>query len=154
MDTARDGSSLARWSTRFRAYRTCCLLDLRRLWFSHHRGQALFEWAIRYLPDLGYWRFRSARRAFINDTERHESPAQNRCITPLMGQDLRLDYAPRRGFFEDADLGSARQATRANTRTWNCWLDSTRSTQAIANRLKTRKANSPAGPSGIRFAPS
>jgi len=60
-------------------------------------------------------------------------------ITPLMGQDLRLDYALGGGFFEDADLGSARQATRANTRDLELVAGLDALTQAIANRLKTRK---------------
>jgi len=60
-------------------------------------------------------------------------------ITPLVGQDLRLDYALGGGFFEDADLGTARQATRANARDLELVNGVEALAQAIANRLKTRK---------------
>jgi phage baseplate assembly protein W len=59
-------------------------------------------------------------------------------ITPLMGQDLRLDYAISGGFFEDADFGSAHNPQRANARDLELVAGLDALTQAIANRLKTR----------------
>jgi phage baseplate assembly protein W len=57
-------------------------------------------------------------------------------VAPFMGRDLKLDYASTAGFFEDGDLSSSkvgvlRDLDRADG------LDNF--TQAIANRLKTRK---------------
>ena len=60
-------------------------------------------------------------------------------ITPQMGRDLRLDYALSGGFFEDADLGSARSTGRANARDLELVSGLDAFTQAVANRLKTRK---------------
>jgi phage baseplate assembly protein W len=60
-------------------------------------------------------------------------------VTPLMGQDLRLDYGLGGGFFEDADLGTARQSARANARDLELVSGLDALTQALANRLKTRK---------------
>lgn len=60
-------------------------------------------------------------------------------IAPLLGQDLRLDYALSAGFFEDADLASGRRADRANARDIEVAAGLDALTQAIANRLKTRK---------------
>jgi phage baseplate assembly protein W len=61
-------------------------------------------------------------------------------VTPQMGRDLRLDYAFGGGFFEDADLASA---TRAGMSTATLDLSVADGldaiTQALANRLKTRK---------------
>lgn len=59
-------------------------------------------------------------------------------VTPHLGRDLRLDYTFGGGFFEDADLASG-------TRTGSPGRDLLVAegiaaiTQAIANRLKTRK---------------
>jgi phage baseplate assembly protein W len=60
-------------------------------------------------------------------------------LARLLGRDLRLDYALSAGFFEDADLASARRADRANARDLEVadGLDALQ--QAIANRLKTRR---------------
>jgi len=60
-------------------------------------------------------------------------------IAPLLGQDLRLDYALGGGFFEDADLASGRRAggPAGPDLALVDGLDNV--TQAIANRLKTRK---------------
>ncbi len=57
-------------------------------------------------------------------------------VGPFQGSDLRLDYALAGGFFEDADVravlgGRGRDIARASG------LDNL--TQAIANRLKTRR---------------
>jgi phage baseplate assembly protein W len=60
-------------------------------------------------------------------------------ITPQIGQDLRLDYALRGGFYEDADLATAGTAGRANTRDLELASGLDAFTQAVANRLKTRK---------------
>jgi phage baseplate assembly protein W len=60
-------------------------------------------------------------------------------ITPLMGTDLRLDYALSGGFFEDADLAVERRDDHLGARDLALCsgLDALR--QAIANRLKTRQ---------------
>ena len=63
-----------------------------------------------------------------------------RKLAPLMGRDLRLDYALGGGFFEDADLASGRPQEgprRAHDLLVAEGIDNL--TQAIANRLKTRK---------------
>jgi phage baseplate assembly protein W len=72
-------------------------------------------------------------------------------LAPLLGADLRLDYALSGGFFEDADLSAGprrpRAADRRGTRepTASIERDLLRAdgidnfTQALANRLKTRK---------------
>src|SRR5260370_35879703 len=60
-------------------------------------------------------------------------------IAPLMGKDLRLDYALHGGFFEDADLASIRVAERAGARDLDVAAGLDTLTQALANRLKTRK---------------
>jgi phage baseplate assembly protein W len=57
----------------------------------------------------------------------------------LLGQDLRLDYALSGGFFEDADLASGRRAGGAPARDLSLADGVDNLTQAIANRLKTRK---------------
>jgi phage baseplate assembly protein W len=57
-----------------------------------------------------------------------------------MGRDLRLDYTFGGGFFEDADLASATRAGSPVTRRDLAVADGVDAiTQAIANRLKTRK---------------
>jgi phage baseplate assembly protein W len=66
-------------------------------------------------------------------------PRNIAALAPLLGQDLRLDYALSGGFFEDADLASARRADRANARDLEITSGLDTLTQAIANRLKTRK---------------
>ncbi len=66
-------------------------------------------------------------------------PRDIAAIAPLLGQDLRLDYALAGGFFEDADLASARRADHANARDLEITSGLDTLTQAIANRLKTRK---------------
>jgi len=61
-------------------------------------------------------------------------------ITQVAGRDLRLDYTFGGGFFEDADLATTEQSSRAAlTRDLAVaeGLDALR--QAIVNRLKTRK---------------
>ena len=60
-------------------------------------------------------------------------------ITPLLGQDLRLDYALAAGFFEDADLSSGRRPSVPAGRDLTLVDGVDNITQAIANRLKTRK---------------
>ncbi len=61
-------------------------------------------------------------------------------INKLMGRDLRLHYASTSGFFEDADLDTARSVQHSRP---DRDLDTTSGienlTQALANRLKTRK---------------
>jgi phage baseplate assembly protein W len=61
-------------------------------------------------------------------------------LETLLGQDLRLDYAISGGFFEDADLasGKPRQGVRRE-RDLLLTNGVDNLTQAIANRLKTRK---------------
>lgn len=61
-------------------------------------------------------------------------------IVPLLGRDLRLDYHSSTGFFEDADLStrpSPNRGVRAVDLAASDGLDNL--TQALANRLKTRK---------------
>jgi len=61
-------------------------------------------------------------------------------LAPLFGRDLRLDYALRGGFFEDADLSSARSINATQPVRDLALLDGIDNlTQAIANRLKTRQ---------------
>ena len=57
-------------------------------------------------------------------------------VAPFQGRDLRLDYALGMGFFEDADVGSVRRGTHRDLAVAE-GLDNL--TQAIANRLKTRR---------------
>jgi phage baseplate assembly protein W len=59
-------------------------------------------------------------------------------IAPLMGRDLRLDYALGGGLFEDADLASLRIVERAGARDLDVAAGLETLTQALANRLKTR----------------
>jgi phage baseplate assembly protein W len=58
-------------------------------------------------------------------------------LAPYLGRDLRLDYALRMGFFEDADLSPAKKSVTARDLTVNDGIDNL--TQALANRLKTRQ---------------
>ena len=57
-------------------------------------------------------------------------------VGPFQGSDLRLDYALRGGFFEDADVAAERRGSSRDLAVTD-GLDNL--TQAIANRLKTRK---------------
>lgn len=57
-------------------------------------------------------------------------------VAPYLGRDLQLDYAWGQGFFEDADLGLHRLGSRRDVAVVE-GVDAL--TQAIANRLKTRK---------------
>jgi phage baseplate assembly protein W len=61
-------------------------------------------------------------------------------VTPFLGRDLRLDYTFGGGFFEDADLASgARAGAPVTSRDLSVADGIDAITQAIANRLKTRK---------------
>jgi phage baseplate assembly protein W len=60
-------------------------------------------------------------------------------IAPLLGRDLRLDYAQSAGFFEDADLASGRRPGGPAQRDLEAATGVDTLTQAIANRLKTRR---------------
>jgi phage baseplate assembly protein W len=63
-----------------------------------------------------------------------------RKIEPLMGRDLRLDYRQSGGFFEDADLATAKSQRSASRESDLATLEGLANLeQAIANRLKTRK---------------
>lgn len=57
-------------------------------------------------------------------------------VAPYQGQDLRLSFALSGGFFEDADLAAELRGTRRDLAIAD-GLDNL--TQAIANRLKTRR---------------
>ena len=58
-------------------------------------------------------------------------------LAPVLGRDLRLDYAQHQGFFEDADLVTTRSPGGGRDLALVDGIDNL--TQAIANRLKTRK---------------
>ena len=60
-------------------------------------------------------------------------------LAPFMGRDLMLEYALRQGYFEDADLLSARTPGRGVARDVALTDGIDNFTQAVANRLKTRK---------------
>ena len=61
-------------------------------------------------------------------------------VAPFMGRDLRLDYLLGGGFFEDADLAVNEDlSTSAVERDLEIIDGLDNLTQAIANRLKTRK---------------
>ena len=61
-------------------------------------------------------------------------------VTPFLGRDLLLDYTFGGGFVEDADLASARRAGAPVTPNDISIADGIPAiTQALANRLKTRK---------------
>jgi phage baseplate assembly protein W len=57
-------------------------------------------------------------------------------VSAFQGRDLRLDYALGGGFFEDADVAAERRGGRRDLAVAD-GLDNL--TQAIANRLKTRR---------------
>jgi phage baseplate assembly protein W len=57
-------------------------------------------------------------------------------LAPFQGRDLRLDYAHRGGFFEDADVAAERTGTARDLAVAS-GLDNL--TQALVNRLKTRR---------------
>jgi phage baseplate assembly protein W len=57
-------------------------------------------------------------------------------VAPFQGADLELEYALAGGFFEDADLGDLRTGTSRDLAVAS-GLDNL--TQALANRLKTRR---------------
>lgn len=58
-------------------------------------------------------------------------------LAPFLGRDLRLDYAQQGGFFEDADLVTAKTGQGGRDLAVVDGIDNL--TQAVANRLKTRK---------------
>src|SRR5207302_11360714 len=60
-------------------------------------------------------------------------------ITEQMGTDLLLVYAQHGGFFEDADLGAARTEHSGFSVDLELVLGLDALTQAVANRLKTRR---------------
>lgn len=60
-------------------------------------------------------------------------------LAPLFGRDLRLVYGLSGGFFEDADLASGRPLSGLRGRDLLLGDGIDNLTQAIANRLKTRK---------------
>jgi phage baseplate assembly protein W len=60
-------------------------------------------------------------------------------VAPYQGSDLALDYALGGGFFEDADLASAARQNRPDLRDLSVATGLDNLTQAIANRLKTRR---------------
>ena len=60
-------------------------------------------------------------------------------IEPLLGRDLMLDYTLGGGFFEDADLASGRRPDTGQGVDLQVASGLDNLTQAIANRLKTRK---------------
>ena len=68
------------------------------------------------------------------------SPARRRTeadVAPFVGRDLRLEYRQHGGYFEDAELVTAR--TRGTQKDLLSADGIDNLTQAIANRLKTRK---------------
>jgi phage baseplate assembly protein W len=65
-------------------------------------------------------------------------PTELERVTPHLGRDLRLDYTFGGGFFEDADLASGSR-TGAPARDLLVAEGIPAITQAIANRLKTRR---------------
>jgi phage baseplate assembly protein W len=67
-------------------------------------------------------------------------PRSFEAIRPLLGRDLSLDYALGGGFFEDADLGSTLRRERTGGPRDLTIADGIEAlTQALANRLKTKK---------------
>lgn len=60
-------------------------------------------------------------------------------LTPLLGTDLRLQYALAGGFFEDADVVASYSVNRGGRVDLETAAQLVNLTQAIANRLKTRK---------------
>ena len=68
------------------------------------------------------------------------TPRTLEAIAPLLGRDLKLEYALSGGFFEDADLAAGKSPERPPATVdllVATGLDTL--TQAIANRLKTRR---------------
>ncbi len=67
-------------------------------------------------------------------------PTALELVTPHLGRDLRLEYTFGGGLFEDGDLASARRAGAPVTTCDLAVADGIDAiTQALANRLKTRK---------------
>jgi phage baseplate assembly protein W len=68
-------------------------------------------------------------------------PTRLEIVAPLLGRDLALDYAQHGGYFEDADLSAPRGASvQGGTRRDLVVTDGLDNlTQALANRLKTRR---------------
>jgi phage baseplate assembly protein W len=60
-------------------------------------------------------------------------------LAPFLGRDLELQYALRQGYFEDADFVAERNAGSGVARDLALTAGVDNFTQAIANRLKTRK---------------
>ena len=60
-------------------------------------------------------------------------------IAPLLGSDLRLRYTWSGGFFEDADLIAERRCDRGGRYDLERAQSIDNFTQAVANRLKTRR---------------
>ena len=60
-------------------------------------------------------------------------------VAPYQGRDLQLDYRWGGGFFEDADLHSEKVVNRGGQRDLTVVEGLDALTQAIANRLKTRR---------------
>jgi len=60
-------------------------------------------------------------------------------LAPYLGRDLRLDYAFGMGFFEDADVSTGRAAGPDAGRDLELSDGIDNLTQALVNRLKTRK---------------
>lgn len=60
-------------------------------------------------------------------------------VAPFQGRDLKLDFRWSSGFFEDADLHSEKVMDRGGRRDLTTVEGVDALTQAIANRLKTRK---------------
>lgn len=60
-------------------------------------------------------------------------------VAPFLGRDLKLDFSWGGGFFEDADLHSEKVMDRGGRRDLTTVEGIDALTQAIANRLKTRK---------------
>jgi phage baseplate assembly protein W len=66
-------------------------------------------------------------------------PRDERDLAPFLGRDLALDYTWGGGFFEDADLRDRDTAGAQRTRDLAVAAGIDNLTQAIANRLKTRR---------------
>ena len=63
----------------------------------------------------------------------------SRTLSALFGRDLKLDFALRGGFFEDADLNDSKARSSAGFRDLGVVDGVDALTQAFANRLKTRQ---------------
>jgi phage baseplate assembly protein W len=66
-------------------------------------------------------------------------PRDLAAIEPLLGRDLRLDYTLAGGFFEDADLAAGLRPDTGRGRDLQTAAGLDNLTQALANRLKTRR---------------